>query len=107
MSTQKFTAAEREAIWLAHDEKCAYTRELVDIGSLQIDHILPESLADDSTTLERIKIELRLPKTFDLLGLENLLPCKPGVNLQKGSILLEPAPFHYFLSLAAVCLSRS
>jgi hypothetical protein len=30
----------------------------------------------------------------------NLLPCKPGGNGQKGSIIMEPARIHYFLAMA-------
>ena len=42
MANQKFSAAEREATWLAHEKKCAYTRELMDVSSFHIDHIVPE-----------------------------------------------------------------
>jgi hypothetical protein len=33
MANHKFSAAEREAIWLAHEKKCPYTRELIDVSS--------------------------------------------------------------------------
>jgi len=101
MADQKFTAAEREAIWLAHDKKCAYTRELLDVSGFHIDHVLPEKLANTPEDLERTKAKLGLGDNFKLTGFENLLPCKPGANLQKGSLIFESAPIHYFLGLAA------
>lgn len=101
MANQKFDASEREAIWLAHQKKCAYSRELLDVSNFHIDHILPESLANAPEEFERVKARFDLDKDFDLFGFENLLPCKPGVNLQKGPLLLEPGPVHYFLGLAA------
>ena len=80
MSKQSFTAAQREAIWLAHSKKCAYTRELLDISNFHIDHIIPETLNSNpelrSDTLEK----LNLSQDFDLLGWENLLPCRPGAK---------------------------
>ncbi|MBA3024416.1 MAG: hypothetical protein FP821_11050, partial [Sideroxydans sp.] len=101
MADQKFTAAEREAIWFAHEKKCAYTRELLDVTSFHIDHVLPEKLADTPEDLERTKAKLGLGDDFELTGFENLLPCKPGTNLQKGSLIFELAPIQYFLALAA------
>jgi hypothetical protein len=53
MANQKFSAAEREAIWLAHEKKCAYTRELIDVSSFHIDHIVPENLAAVHSFLSR------------------------------------------------------
>ena len=47
MSTQKFSAIEREAIWRAYSEKCVYSRGLLDISNFHIDHIIPETLLDD------------------------------------------------------------
>ncbi|MEI6314395.1 MAG: hypothetical protein WCO89_05960 [Syntrophus sp. (in: bacteria)] len=101
MAEQKFTAAEREAIRSAHEKKCAYTRELLDVASFHIDHVLPEKLAHTPEDLEKTKAKLGLGDNFKLTGFENLLPCKPGTNLQKGSLIFESARIHYFLGLAA------
>ena len=99
MSRKKFRAVEREAIWLAHEKKCAYTRELVDVSNFHIDHIIPESLAKDPTTLKDAIAKFNLPADFDIHGYENLLPCQPRVNFQKRDSILPQAP--YFLSIAA------
>ena len=101
MADQKFSASEREALWLAYGKKCGYKREPLDISNFHIDHILPESLADNPEEFERVKIELGLNKNFDLMGFENLLPCKPPVNEQKSSLVLEPPFIYYFLGIAA------
>jgi hypothetical protein len=101
MSSQKFSASQREAIWLAHEKKCAYTRELLDVSSFHIDHIVPESLADDPAEFDQVKAKLGLPNDFDIFGYGNLLPSRPGANLQKGSLVLDPAPTHFFLGIAS------
>ncbi|SMY34478.1 hypothetical protein [Photobacterium andalusiense] len=100
MSTQKFTAYEREALWLAHNKKCAYTREPLDMSSFHIDHILPESLVSNLTELEKVKSLLKLGAKFDIHGYENLLPCRSGANLQKGSIVFDEARTQFFLGIA-------
>jgi hypothetical protein len=101
MSKQIFSASEREAIWLAHEKKCAYTRELLDVSSFHIEHIIPESLVDNTEELERVKNSLGLDKSFNIHGYENLIPCKVGVNLQKGSLIFNAAHTHFFLGIAA------
>lgn len=101
MSSQSFTATQREAIWLAYDRKCAYTRQLLDISSFHLDHILPESLADDPLELSKTLLKLGLPAGFDLYDYANLAPCQPGANLQKAALVLDPAHIHFFLGVAA------
>lgn len=101
MSSQSFTAAQREAIWLAHSCKCAYTREILDVSNFHIDHIIPESLKEKPVLLAETLAKLGLPQDFDLLGWENLLPCRTGANLQKSATVFEPAPIHFFLGIAA------
>lgn len=101
MSTQAFSAIEREAIWQAYGRKCVYSHELLDLGNFHIDHILPEMLVSDPTALAAELVRLGLPSTFDLLGFENLVPCKPDRNLQKGSIRLDPGPAQFFLGIAS------
>jgi hypothetical protein len=100
MSSQKFSASQREALWLAHNKKCAYTRELLDISSFHIDHIIPESVADNPIQLQQVKAILRLDEDFNLYGYENLLPCCASANLQKGVCIFDEARINYFLGIA-------
>lgn len=101
MSTQKFSAIEREAIWRAYSEKCVYTRGLLDISSFHIDHIIPETLLDDPSELDKTLKACGLDNTFDVRGWENLVPCQPGANLQKSSIVFDPSHVRYFLGVAS------
>ena len=101
MSTQKFSAIEREAIWRAYSEKCVYTRGLIDISSFHIDHIIPEKLLDDPSGLDKTLKACGLDNTFDVRGWENLVPCQPGANLQKSTIVFDPSHVRYFLGVAS------
>ena len=101
MSSQKFTAAQREAIWIAHNKKCAYSGELLEVNNFHIDHIIPERVIGDLDEFKKIKEELGLTDDFDPLGFENLLPCKPGINQQKTGFLFPPPQMQYFLSIAS------
>jgi hypothetical protein len=101
MSSQKFNAVVREALWIAHSKKCAYTQELIDLGSMQIDHVIPEKVAQSHHDLARIKATLGLAPDFDPFGFENLLPTKAGANRQKNDLVLNPSAAHFFLSIAA------
>ena len=75
MSKQTFDAETREAIWTAYGRKCVYTGVLLDLHSMQIDHVIRESLLDDPPALERLKGSRGLPPDFDVLGFENLVAC--------------------------------
>ena len=101
MSSQKFSAIEREAIWRAYSQKCVYSRGLLDISNFHIDHIVPEALRDHPRELEQALKDCGLDASFDILGWENLVPCQPGMNLQKGAIVFEPNHARYFLGIAA------
>jgi hypothetical protein len=86
LADQKFSAVLREAIWIAHSKKCAYTHELVDLASMHVDHIILESVAAKPEEFAVVRTALGLPADFDLFGLENLLRAKAGANLQKGDL---------------------
>ena len=92
MSKQKFSPAQREAIWKAHDGKCAYTRTLIDVSSFHIDHIVPEGLADDPQAFAEARATLKLPDDFDLFGYN---------NLQKSSQIFDEQRAQYFLAIAS------
>lgn len=101
MARQKFTAAEREAIWLAHGKKCAYSNQLLEVGDFHIDHIIPESFAEQPEEFTKVKAKYKLSADFDLFGYENLLPSKAVANSQKGALLFEPERVHFFLGIAS------
>ncbi|MGC1903516.1 MAG: hypothetical protein WA715_06825, partial [Candidatus Acidiferrum sp.] len=54
-------------------------------------------LADDPQKFEETKTILNLGAAFEVTSYGNLLPCKPGANGQKGSIIMEPADFGLIL----------
>jgi hypothetical protein len=101
MSKRKIDAILREALWFAHGKKCAYTHELVDIGSMHVDHIIPESIVSDPVRMAALSAELSLPLDFDPWGVENLLPTKAATNLQKGDTRFIQTRVQYFLGIAA------
>lgn len=100
MASQQFSAAQREAIYRAHNGKCFYTREALSIGNFHIDHIIPETLLSDPEGLAKLKASLQLPDDFDVLGFENLVPAGPERNLQKGGLVFDEQTARYFLALA-------
>lgn len=101
MSTQKFSAIEREAIWRAYSEKCVYSRGLLEISNFHIDHIIPEALLDDQAALKTALADCGLDDTFDVRGWENLVPCQPDKNLQKSSIVFDPHYARFYLGIAS------
>ncbi len=107
MAKQSFTAEQREALWVAHNKKCVYTRELLDVSNFHIDHVIPENIFLDPGKYRVVKPQLGLTDDFDPTGYENLLPCKSGANLQKGGKAFDPAPAHFFLDVAAKKTNRS
>lgn len=68
---------------------------------MHVDHIIPENLAAKPEEFAAVRATLGLPAGFDLFGLENLLPAKPGAHLQKSDLALNAAGTHFFLSIAA------
>lgn len=101
MADQAFSAAEREAIWLAWARKCGYTREPLDVSDFHIDHIVPEHLAENAEEFARVKAQLSLPDAFDVRSYYNLIPCRSRANLQKGGSTFDANRTNFFLGVAA------
>lgn len=106
MANQKFSAAQRDALFRAHDGKCFYTRAALSIGGFQIDHIIPEKLLSDPEKLAELKVALQLPDDFDLLGFENLVPAASERNLQKSDMVFNEHDARYYLALARAKKAR-
>jgi hypothetical protein len=101
MSSKKFTAVEREAIFEAYVGKCAYTSRLLEADHFHIDHIIPEFIFTNIPEFKRLKDSLKLSDDFNPHGWENLLPTAPSANLTKGRHPFDNNRAVFFLEIAA------
>lgn len=91
---------ERIALWIAHSKKCIYCGDLIQLRDLEIDHILPKSLANDPVKLATLMSELSLPRGFNLNSARNYLPTHRGCNSKKSGRVLQPSNIRYYLEIA-------
>jgi len=83
MSSQTFTPIEREAIWTAYGKKCYYGEQPLEYKDVEIDHVVPEELLNDSERKTSVFAEYGLPDTFDIQGYGNLVPACSRCNGKK------------------------
>ena len=92
MSKRKFKDSERYAIYTVHGEKCYMCGTPIDLLSMEVDHILPESLIENSELLSKTLNEYGLPNDFDLQSILNLLPSCSPCNKRKRETIFNPTP---------------
>lgn len=92
MGKYSFTAAQRSAIYVKHGEKCYMCTSPIDLKSMQIDHIIPESLLADKDQLSSVLNDFGLPSDFDLNGYGNWLPSCATCNRKKSAKVFTPSP---------------
>lgn len=68
-------------------------------AELDIDHVIPESLANDAT-LSPLLEKLGLPPTFSLSSVQNLVPAHRKCNLAKSSDMFKDSSTRFFLHKA-------
>lgn len=95
---KQFSTEFRAAIWEAHKKRCPYTGDLIAFSDLDIDHVIPITIATDE--LSRLKGEEIISKDFDLNGLGNLLPTKRFQNGSKSSQVRPNGVLIHFLDVA-------
>lgn len=92
MSAYKFSPAERAAIYSTHGEKCYLCSKLLNLKTMEVDHIIPEFLIAKPKKLQTALNAFGLPSDFDLKSFANWLPaCRP-CNGTKNDIVFEPTP---------------
>ena len=92
MSKYKFNSHERYAIFTVHNEKCYLCTKPLDLQSMQVDHIIPESLQEDKEKLESILKSFGLTSDFELNSLKNWLPSCPSCNRTKSATAFNSTP---------------
>lgn len=91
MSRYRFTPAQRYAVYVVHGEKCYVCGRLLDLVTMEIDHVIPESLLGIPNVLRSALETLGRPADFDLNSFANWLPiCRP-CNLLKLARVFEPS----------------
>ena len=90
MSQKKFSPFERHAVWTVHGERCYMCTHQVDLKSMQVDHVVPESLIG-TQELESVKTQLNLLSDFDINGFENWLPACAPCNRRKSNVVFKPS----------------
>ena len=69
----------------------AFCRAPLDIASMEVDHVIPESLIE-SPELPKILRDLGRPDDFSINGFENWLPSCRRCNGEKSDIVFDPSP---------------
>jgi 5-methylcytosine-specific restriction endonuclease McrA len=91
MAKRVFSATERLAVYTAHGEKCYLCTKPIDLKTMQVDHIIPDSL-EGTAKLAEVLIQLGLPSTFNLQSYENWSPACGPCNNAKNDQVFDPVP---------------
>lgn len=91
LSKYSFSHAERFAVYVTHDEKCYMCSNPLDLKTMEVDHVIPESLLDTPERLREVIESLGRPKDFDVNTYSNWLPaCRP-CNGKKLATVFDPS----------------
>ncbi|WP_139379416.1 HNH endonuclease [Zoogloea sp. LCSB751] len=92
MAKYRFSAKQRYAIFTVHGEKCYQCKKPIDLTSMHVDHVIPESLLNTPERLKEVLVEMGLPADFNLNSYANWLPSCAKCNIDKGAEVFEPTP---------------
>ncbi len=92
MSKHTFTPVERYAVFTTHGEKCYVCGAPLSLKTMQVDHVIPESLKDDPARLAAVLADLERPPDFDLNSYANWMPACGPCNNQKRDTVFDSSP---------------
>lgn len=106
MSKYNFNSSERFAIFITHGEKCYLCNEPITLKTMEVDHLIPESLLNRPEDLWSVLGKLGLPTDFDVNSFANWLPaCGPCNNTKKDHIFRPSLILQRHLEQAAAKVS--
>lgn len=91
MAKRKFTAVERHAVFTLHGERCYVCGQPLTLKTMEVDHVVPETLQDDLTRLAHVLTTLGRAPDFNLQSYENWMPTCGSCNGKKGDTVWEPS----------------
>jgi hypothetical protein len=91
MHKRQFTPAERYAVFTVHGEKCYLCHAPVTLRTMEIDHVIPETLRDEPARLAAVLVALGRSPDFDINSFANWLPSCGPCNNMKRDYVFEPS----------------
>ena len=91
MSKYSFSVSERYAVYTVHGERCYLCNKPIDFASMEIDHVIPESLLG-TKHLSEVLNKYGLTSDFSINGFENWLPSCRKCNNEKSDHIFNPTP---------------
>lgn len=91
MSKYPFSHAQRFAVYVTHDEKCYICNRPLDLKTMEVDHVIPESLAGTPDRLQEVFKSLGRPADFDVNSYANWLPSCRSCNGKKLATVFDPS----------------
>lgn len=92
MSKYNFTPHQRHAVWTVDLEKCYMCTKPIDLLSMQVDHVIPESLLDSPQEMSSVLASFGLSADFNINSYSNWLPSCSSCNNKKSNIIFTPSP---------------
>lgn len=87
-----FSPFERYAVYTVHREKCYLNNEPLDLKTMQVDHIIPESLLEAPERLADVLMALGRPADFQINSYYNWMPACGPCNNTKSDTVFKPSP---------------
>lgn len=106
MSLTKFDNIIRSALWASYNNTCFYCNKNLDWNDVHIDHVIPESLANNQRSFDTFKVAFDLDKNFDVNELYNLVPVHGKCNLRKNDELFAKQTILFYLGLTKRALPK-
>ncbi len=101
MSKRAFSQSERFAVHVTHGEKCYLCSKPLDLQSMEVDHVVPETLEGNPIRLAQVLLELGRSSDFNIQSFANWLPACRRCNGKKLDTIFQPS------LLVQLCLQRA
>jgi hypothetical protein len=92
MADYIFSPNERHAVFTVHGETCYLCGALLNMKTMEVDHIIPESLLKEPEKLANVLKLLGRPADFKVNSYANWLPACRSCNGKKRAKVFDPAP---------------
>jgi hypothetical protein len=103
VSKHKFTPSQRHAVFTVHGERCYMCGIVLNLKTMEVDHVIPESLLNAREKLAQVLRDLGRPEDFNLNSFANWMPaCRPCNGLKLATVFDPSLKVQLILQKAAM-----